>query len=177
MDFGKKQIRGYIIGGLLVWVVIPMIIYFCGTILAKLMNDFEVVSGYIRAIFIGALLIMGLSFGIWSVYLQNKLGNGGPVQIGNLDISPRTQKLLVSGPYKYTRNPMLFGACMIYCGYALYLNSFAALLIVALFSISMMVFVKISEEKRLLRDFGKEYEEYRRDVSFFIPWVHKRRKK
>jgi len=55
-----------------------------------------------------------------------------------------------------------------------YLNSLAALIIVALFMIFMLIFVKLSEEKRLLKDFGKSYEEYRMRTSMFIPWFPKK---
>jgi protein-S-isoprenylcysteine O-methyltransferase Ste14 len=34
--------------------------------------------------------------------------------------------------------------------------------------------VKLSEEKRLIKDFGKSYEEYREKVSMFIPWIPKK---
>jgi protein-S-isoprenylcysteine O-methyltransferase Ste14 len=30
------------------------------------------------------------------------------------------------------------------------------------------------EEKRLLKDFGNQYEEYRETVSMFIPWFQRR---
>jgi protein-S-isoprenylcysteine O-methyltransferase Ste14 len=30
------------------------------------------------------------------------------------------------------------------------------------------------EEKRLSKDFGKPYEEYRKKVSLFIPWVQRK---
>jgi len=30
------------------------------------------------------------------------------------------------------------------------------------------------EEKRLLKDFGNQYEEYRKKVSMFIPWFHRK---
>jgi protein-S-isoprenylcysteine O-methyltransferase Ste14 len=47
-------------------------------------------------------------------------------------------------------------------------------IIVVLFMTFMLVFVKLSEEKRLLKDFGKSYEEYRRKVSMFLPWIPKK---
>ena len=89
------------------------------------------------------------------------------------EISPKTQNLVVTGPYKYSRNPMLFGACAFYYGVAVYLNSPIAAALVTLFMTFMLIFVKLTEEPRLLKDFGSDYEEYRRRVSMFVPWMQK----
>jgi protein-S-isoprenylcysteine O-methyltransferase Ste14 len=91
-------------------------------------------------------------------------------------VSPKTQNLVVTGPYKYTRNPMLFGACTYYYAVAVYCNSVIAVAAVVLFMTFMLIFVKLTEEPRLLKDFGNDYEEYRRRVSMFIPWTQKRYK-
>lgn len=69
---------------------------------------------------------------------------------------------------------MLFGACLAYFGYGVFLNTLSAIVAVALFTCFMLVFVKLSEEKRLLKDFGEEYEAYRRRVSMFLPWFLKK---
>ncbi len=95
------------------------------------------------------------------------------MQFADVEISPKTQNLVVTGPYRYTRNPMLFGACMFYYAVAMYLNSIAAFVLVTSFMTLMLIFVKLSEEPRLRKDFGSEYEEYRRRVSMFIPWPRK----
>jgi protein-S-isoprenylcysteine O-methyltransferase Ste14 len=34
----------------------------------------------------------------------------------------------------------------------------------------MLTVVVKMEEKRLLKDFGNQYEEYRKKVSMFFPW-------
>jgi protein-S-isoprenylcysteine O-methyltransferase Ste14 len=69
---------------------------------------------------------------------------------------------------------MLFGTCVFYYGIAAYLNSPIALVLVALFMAFMLIFVKKTEERRLLEDFGSDYQEYRRRVSMFVPWRQKR---
>jgi protein-S-isoprenylcysteine O-methyltransferase Ste14 len=58
---------------------------------------------------------------------------------------------------------------------AVYLNSPSAAVLVTLFMTCMLIFVKKTEEPRLLKDFGADYEDYRRRVSMFVPWTHKRR--
>jgi len=129
----------------------------------------------VRRVLAVVLSLLGLSFGLWSVVVQNAIGRGGPLEIAGLEVSPKTEKLVVTGPYKYIRNPMLFGACVFYYAGAVYLNSVIAVAIVTLFMTFMLIFVKLSEERRLLKDFGNEYQEYRRRVSMFVPWSPKRR--
>ena len=122
------------------------------------------------------LLLFGLLFAIWSNVVLITIGKGGPFEVAGVEASPKTQNLVVTGPYKYTRNPMLFGACVIYYAIAIYLNSLIAITTVALFMTLMLVFVKMTKERRLLKDFGNEYEEYRQRVSMFVPWPQKRRR-
>lgn len=169
-----QQIIGYILGGLLVWFVFPYGIYSAAKYLDTILGSELIKNEPLRMILICILFLSGISFGIWSIVVQNTVGKGGPLQIGNVDISPRTQNLVVSGPYKYSRNPMLFGACLAYFAFAIYLNSLSAVIIVGLFMTFMLTFVKLSEEKRLLKDFGESYEEYREKVSMFIPWIPKK---
>ncbi len=69
---------------------------------------------------------------------------------------------------------MLFGACIYYYAVAIYLNSVIAIALVTLFMTFMLIFVKRSEEPRLLKDFGSDYEQYRQRVSMFVPWKQKR---
>jgi protein-S-isoprenylcysteine O-methyltransferase Ste14 len=49
----------------------------------------------------------------------------------------------------------------------------AVVLIGAIFIFMLTVVVKM-EERRLLKDFGKQYEEYRKKVSVFIPWFQRK---
>jgi len=174
MNKDKKMISGYIVGGLLVIVLVPSIIY----IITSLFDNFYRLEIFrnpiIKWIIIVVLLVIGLIFGIWSLIVQNTIGEGGPVEIGNIEISPKTKNLVVSGPYKYTRNPMLFGTLLIYLAFALFINSITSVVLVGAIFVFMLTVVVKMEEKRLLKDFGNQYEEYRKTVSMFIPWFQRK---
>ena len=61
-----------------------------------------------------------------------------------------------------------------YLAFALFINSITSVVIVgAIFAFMLTVVVKM-EEKRLLNDFGNQYEDYRKKVSMFIPWFHRK---
>lgn len=169
-----QYILGYVIGGLLVLVLIPRGLYRASRAFDHLIGIQLIPIAGLRFTIAAGLALFGLLFGLWSVVVQNTIGKGGPLEVAGLEVSPKTQNLVVTGPYKYTRNPMLFGACVYYFAVAVYLNSVIAVALVTLFMTFMLIFVKLTEERRLLKDFGNEYEEYRQRVSLFVPWRQKR---
>jgi protein-S-isoprenylcysteine O-methyltransferase Ste14 len=176
MNEDKKMILGYIVGGLLVIVIVPSIIYIITSLFDNVYRLEIVQNSIIKWIIIIILLVIGLIYGIWSVIIQNTIGEGGPVEIGNIEISPKTKNLVVSGPYKNTRNPMLFGTFLIYLAFALFINSITSVVLVCAIFVFMLTVVVKMEEKRLLKDFGNQYEEYRKKVSMFIPWFQRKNK-
>ena len=176
MNRDRKMILGYLVGGLLVMVIVPSIIYVVTSLCDSIYRIEVIQNAVIRWIILMILLVIGVVYGIGSVIIQNTVGQGGPVEIGNIEISPKTRNLVVSGPYKYTRNPMLFGTFLIYLAFALFINSITAVVLVGALSVFMLTVVVKMEEQRLLKDFGKQYEEYRKKVSMFIPWFQRKNK-
>ena len=174
MKEDKRMTLGYIVGGLLVLVLMPSIIYIITSLFDNAYRIEIIQNTTIRWIVIVILLVIGLIYGIGSVVIQNTIGRGGPVEIGNIEISPKTKKLVVSGPYKYTRNPMLFGTLLMYLAFALFINSITSVVLVGVIFAFMLTVVVKMEEERLLKDFGNQYEEYRKKVSMFIPWFHRK---
>lgn len=166
-------IVGYVVGGLLILVLIPLGLFRASGAFDHLIGMQLIPITGLRVTIATGLSLFGLLFGLWSNVVLYTIGKGGPVEVAGIEVSPKTQNLVVTGPYKYTRNPMLFGACAFYYAVAVYLNSVIAFALVALFMIVMLIFVKLTEERRLLREFGNEYERYRRRVSMFVPWPQK----
>ena len=174
MNKDQKMVLGYIVGGLLVIVLVPSIIFIISSLFDNVYRLEIIQNPIIKWVIIIIMFVIGLIYGIWSIIIQNTIGEGGPVEIGNIEISPKTKNLVVSGPYKNTRNPMLFGAFLIYLAFALFINSITSVaLVCAIFVFMLTVIVKM-EEKRLLKDFGNQYEEYRKKVSMFIPWFQRK---
>jgi protein-S-isoprenylcysteine O-methyltransferase Ste14 len=168
------MILGYLTGGLLVLVVIPCVLYLL-TLLAEIAIKVPALQNdTVRWILIGILLVCGLVFGISSIVYQNIVGAGGPLEISDIEISPKTQNLVTTGPYRYSRNPMLFGTMLIYLSLALTINSLSAVMVVILFILFMLMVVVRKEETRLRKDFGEFYDLYCQRTSRFIPWPPKK---
>jgi protein-S-isoprenylcysteine O-methyltransferase Ste14 len=80
-----------------------------------------------------------------------------------------TQRLVVRGPYRYVRNPMITGVLSILLGEAALFGSLWVLAWwLAFFAINAVYFPLI-EEPGLRGRFGDEYERYRRSVPRWIP--------
>ena len=74
------------------------------------------------------------------------------------------RRLVVEGLYRYTRNPMFWGAFGMVFGEALVFNSRHLLYYFLVVVAMQMVHVPLNEERWLRRGFGAEYEEYCRQV-------------
>jgi protein-S-isoprenylcysteine O-methyltransferase Ste14 len=113
--------------------------------------------------------IAGITFMLWSNIYLFFVGKGGPADGFGVAVSPRTKRLVTSGPYRYTRNPMAFGALSFYLALALFLNSAICIALVSILSSGAYLYLRWIEEKRLLKDFGDTYEQYRKTVSILVP--------
>jgi protein-S-isoprenylcysteine O-methyltransferase Ste14 len=80
-----------------------------------------------------------------------------------------TQRLVVGGPYRYVRNPMYLAVTAIIVGQALVLGQLWLLLYAAAVGAFMAAFAHGYEEPALQRQFGGEYEAYRRAVPAWWP--------
>jgi len=117
------------------------------------------------------LAALGLSLGVWAGWVQFRYARGTPVPI------MATKKLLTHGPYSLCRNPMALGALVCYLGVAAASSSFRAVLAVAIFTIVLLAYIKLIEEKEALFRFGDEYVCYKQSTPFIIPrlWQLRRR--
>ena len=148
-----REILGYVLGGVLFVGLMPAVMW-----LVTGMPALEHI-GALRASITGVLIIGGLSLSIWTIIYMKRQGKGNPMDAFGHEVAPRTQHLMVAGPYRINRNPMLTGTLIYLAGVVVWLWSWPAVAVwVAFFGI---MFVQVlSEERRLRRDFGSEYDEY-----------------
>lgn len=155
-----REIIGYALGGILFVVLLPLLMWF--------------VSGQpaiwsaciVRIVFAAIISFAGLTFSIWTIVYMRHKGDGNPMDAFGHEVAPRTQHLMTDGPYRLNRNPMLTGTLVFHTGVCVLLWTWQAMVVLALFFAIMMIQVA-SEEKRLHREFGKEYEDYCRQTRRF----------
>ncbi|MEH0023158.1 MAG: methyltransferase [Desulfobacter sp.] len=115
------------------------------------------------------IFVPGMIFVVWSNLYLLVQGKEGPVDAAGIRISPRTKKLVRQGPYKLTRNPMVFGIQTVYISVSVFLNSLGCLGISLLFFHIIVRYVVAAEEVRLFNDFGSAYLRYKEKTPRIMP--------
>jgi protein-S-isoprenylcysteine O-methyltransferase Ste14 len=113
---------------------------------------------------IGVLIALaGLALVVWTVRLFATLGRG------TLAPWDPTARLVVRGPYRHVRNPMITGVALILTGEAVFFRSWGIAVELALFAVVNAIYFPLMEEPGLQRRFGAEYDEYRAHVPRWVP--------
>jgi protein-S-isoprenylcysteine O-methyltransferase Ste14 len=120
-----------------------------------------VVAQAVGVLLIGAGLIPPVH-----AFVQFAKAGGTP-----MPIAP-TQHLVVSGFNRYVRNPMYLGLLTVIVGQALLFGRLELLLYAAAGWVVTASFVHWYEEPTLTRQFGGEYQAYRRAVPAWRPRLH-----
>jgi protein-S-isoprenylcysteine O-methyltransferase Ste14 len=106
---------------------------------------------------------IGLSLSVWTSVLFLKFGGGTPAPWDP------PKKLVIRGPYRYVRNPMITGVLLILFAEALLLQSWAITLWMIIFFIGNAIYFPLVEEKGLGKRFGNQYRNYKAHVPRWIP--------
>ncbi|SRR6266508_4673021 len=109
------------------------------------------------------LVVLGGALALWCVLTFALVGKGTPAPFD----PPR--KLVIAGPYRWVRNPMYIGACLVLVGSALFYQSEALAAFAAGFCVVVHAFVVLYEEPTLERTFGAQYTDYRNAVHRWFP--------
>jgi len=150
--------------------MLPIIGILVSLALDNLLNLPKIIPTPYNLVVAPIILITGFFWAIWSNIEIYKRGNGSPVPFKDT----HTLNVVRSGPYKYTRNPMIFGYVLILIGLGVFINSFFMTVGFSLIILILLVLaVKLWEEKNLEKRFGSQYLEYKKTVSFIIPFLKK----
>lgn len=109
----------------------------------------------------GLMLGAGLFLMAWAVRTFSKGGE-------NPDVRKPTNKILSSGPYAFSRNPMYVSMTLAYVGIALIVNVVWPLVFLPVAFIVLHYGVVLREEQYLERKFGDEYRRYKSKVRRHI---------
>jgi protein-S-isoprenylcysteine O-methyltransferase Ste14 len=80
-----------------------------------------------------------------------------------------TESLVVSGLYRYVRNPMYVSVVSVILGQALLFESFAVLAYAFLVCLAFHLFVRLYEEPHLKAAYGAQYDAFVANVPRWIP--------
>ena len=122
-------------------------------------------AGADRVLAVPGLLLIAVGLGLvaWTVRLLARVGHG------TLAPWDPTSRLVVLGPYRHVRNPMITGVLAIVLGETALFGSLPLLLwFAAVFAVNA-VYLPLVEEPGLRSRFGAEYDEYRGNVPRWLP--------
>jgi len=109
-------------------------------------------------------ILIGAWFGIVSVRLTT-------LKVAE---THRTEKIVSTKIYSVIRHPQYFGGILAHIGISFLLSSFFSLLITPVI-ILLNFLVAWKEEKELVKEFGKIYEDYKKNVPMFVPKLRKQK--
>lgn len=121
------------------------------------------VLGSARQIVGMAVFAPGLALFIWCVLLFARVGRG------TLAPWDPTRRLVVVGPYRHVRNPMITSVATMLGGEALFFNSRSIALWMVLFVAINHAYFVLVEEPGLIARFGDDYRRYRDAVPRWLP--------
>jgi protein-S-isoprenylcysteine O-methyltransferase Ste14 len=106
-------------------------------------------------VYAGALFITGGLLLLWCVREFYVAGRG------TLAPWAPPQHLVISGPYRFSRNPMYIAVSVILAGWAVLYRSYALMIYLTVVGIAFQLRVLLGEEPGLARIFGPAWESYR----------------
>ena len=112
-------------------------------------------------------IVLGVAF-LLHAFALFALHRGTPAPVAP------TETLVVTGVYRFVRNPMYLAVLTIILGQALLFASWGLVLYAAIALIAVVTFVKGYEEPTLTATYGEQYRNYLRNVpgwwSRLRPW-------
>jgi protein-S-isoprenylcysteine O-methyltransferase Ste14 len=131
-----------------------------------LLNQYAPISHWILAPWnkIGlVLIVIAFCFELWSTLLFFRSHTSiNPMRPEN------SKKIVTTGIYQFTRNPMYIGLLTVLSGYAIWLGAVTPFLLLPLFVVLITTQQIIPEEEMLEKKFGKEYLDYKAKVRRWL---------
>lgn len=116
-----------------------------------------------------AMFLMASGLGIWSGITMALKGEGTPLPTAT------AAELVISGPYRWIRNPMATAGILQGLAVGLGMGSYAVLVYSCLGAILWHLIARPSEEQDLLSRFGESYRQYRRVTGLWLPFLFRSR--
>jgi protein-S-isoprenylcysteine O-methyltransferase Ste14 len=107
------------------------------------------------------LIILSLALTIWAARTFKEAGT-------NVDVRQPALKIVTTGPFAYSRNPMYLGMALITVGFAVWLNTLWILAALAVALVFLHSGVIMREEAYLEKKFGKQYLDYKTRVGRWL---------
>jgi len=110
-------------------------------------------------------LVISISFILLGAWLAIKGVKGVTLRVAE---THRTDKIVTTGVYSIVRHPQHLGALLAHVGISFLFSAGYSLLFTPLMVV-LIYLISRKEEEELVREFGKEYEDYKKRVPMLMP--------
>ena len=107
----------------------------------------------------------GLALMAWTIVDFARIGKG------TLAPWAAPKKLVVRGPYRHVRNPMISGAILVLLAQSLLLQSLPVAAWLLVFVAMNGIYIPLKEERGLEKRFGEDYRLYKDSVPRWLPRI------
>ena len=114
-------------------------------------------------------LIICIPFVLFGVFILSQSVSGLSRKVSE---SHRPEKVIISGIYARVRHPQYLGFLLLHIGFSILLSGWYSLLSTAAIFIMLYILAR-KEETELTKEFGKDYEEYKKMVPMLILRIRK----
>ncbi len=145
--------------------ILPFTVIVVIPVLLLWLSGYRYVAPPVWCLVAGCLLFgAGFSLAVWTMGLFHVLGKGTAAPWNP------PKNLVIRGPYRHVRNPMITSVLIMLTAGAILLRSWevAAWMLVFL-SVNQFYYFPRVEEPKLLERFGEDYADYKKQVPRWIP--------
>lgn len=158
-----RHLISFLIAPVVMTVVIPLSIVSSTGVRAP---DLTSAVRVVLAVIGGLLIVVGVGLFVWTNTLFDRKGQG---TLGVGKVLGEPVHLVVVGPYRHVRNPMITGVVCILLGEAAITASAWLLVWAVTFFVALAVFIRWWEEPHLKNRYGSSYVDYWNNVPRWIP--------
>lgn len=165
---GGKRVFGTAVSLFIVGIVVPAIFWLVSAGLDQTFGLTRLVGQPWSSIIAATAALIGVSWILWAWSYLLFVGQGLPLEVFGRALHP-TQVLVTTGPYAYTRNPMVLGLLFILLAVAFFRGTASGFALVVVVGLIVWLQLAVFEERALVKRFGADYEKYRHNVPLLFP--------
>ena len=149
-------------------VLLPTAVIFTGKYVDRMLSTPPFPQPPLNFLLGAAGLLTGYIFSLGSIVQLYQAGLGLPW--GDIDDAAQSTRLVTTGLYRHTRNPMIFGTLCILAGFGCVVRSVTGMILFpSAFAIMLYAWVSRREGPALEERFGQEYVDYKKNTPFLFP--------
>lgn len=164
----QKKVWGTAISLVLPALIAPVVFWLACASADDALRLQRVVFSPWSSVLTAASAVVGLFWILWAWSHLLFVGRGLPLEVFGRPLHP-TRILVTTGPYAYTRNPMVLGLLFLFLAVAFYRGTPSGLVGVPVVALAAWAYLLAFEEKGLVDRFGADYLKYRGNVPLLFP--------